>query len=195
LDLFDPIRTPHLSLETSMSRKLLMVAALSVLALPVTAAHAQMGFGVAAGLSAPMGDFKDAVDAGYHLTGMLTFAAPLAPVGLRVEGSFNEFNFKSTVISDAKERILSGTANAVISTPGMMGFYVIGGLGEYHVTASCSAGCDGSINKFGFNGGAGFKFGLSGFSAFVEARYHTFDSGSNNAGRISYVPVSFGVTF
>jgi hypothetical protein len=176
-----------------MSRKLLTVAALAVFALPLatTAAHAQMGYGVAAGLSAPMGDFGKLVDAGYHATGMLTFSAPLAPVGLRVEGSFNEFNYKSTILPGAKSRLLSATANAVVSSPGILGPYLIGGLGIY--SASCSGACSSSSSsKVGFNGGGGFKFGLGGFSAFLEARYHYIPvSGSST----SFIPVSFGVTF
>jgi hypothetical protein len=177
-----------------MSRKLLMVAALAVIALPVATAQAQLGFGAAAGLSAPMGDFKDGVDMGYHLTGIVNFSAPLAPVGFRGEVSFNQFNFKSSVGlgADAKDNILSGTANAVVSTPGMMGLYGIGGIGMYRGSCSgCGIATD-AENKFGFNAGAGFKFGLSGFSAFVEARYHSI---STEGSRTSYVPVSFGITF
>jgi hypothetical protein len=177
-----------------MSRKLLMVAALAVIALPVATAHAQMGFGAAAGLSAPMGDFKNGVDAGYHVTGILNFSAPLAPVGFRGEVSFNQFSFKSSagLGTDAKDNILSGTANAVVSTPGMMGFYGIGGIGMYRGSCSgCGVTTD-AENKFGFNAGAGFKFGLTGFSAFVEARYHSI---STTGGTTAFVPVSFGLIF
>ena len=175
-----------------MSQKLLMVATLAVMALPVATARAQMGFGAAAGLSAPMGTFKDAVDAGYHVTGILNFAAPLAPVGFRGEASFNQFAFKSSLgaPSGAKENIVSGTANIVVSPPGM-GLYGIGGLGLYHTSASCT-GCTGSESKVGFNAGAGFKFGLTGFAAFVEARYHHV---STTGGSTSFVPISFGLIF
>jgi hypothetical protein len=177
-----------------MSRKMLMVAALAVIALPVATAQAQIGFGAAAGLSAPMGDFKDVVDAGYHLTGIVNFSAPLAPVGFRGEVSFNQFNIKSTagLGTSAKDNILSGTANAVISTPGMMGLYGIGGLGMYRGSVSCTGCTSDATTKVGFNAGAGFKFGLSGFAAFVEARYHSI---STEGTRTNFVPVSFGITF
>src|SRR5437016_3003139 len=131
-----------------MSRKLLTAAALAVFALPM-AAHAQMGYGVAAGLSAATGDFGKLVDAGYHVTGILTFSAPLAPVGARVEGSFNEFNYKSTILSGAKARLLSATANAVFSSPGIMGPYLIGGLGIYNASTSCSGCTSSSSSKVG----------------------------------------------
>lgn len=177
-----------------MSRKLFTVAALAVFALPLSVAHAQLGFGAAAGLSAPMGDFKDAFGSGYHLTGMVNFSAPLAPVGFRGEVSFNQFGVKSGLgaPSDTKANILSGTANAVVSMPGMMGIYGIGGLGMYRSSVSCSGCVADSETKVGFNAGAGFKFGLSGFSAFVEARYHSV---SSDPTRTNFVPISFGLIF
>jgi opacity protein-like surface antigen len=181
-----------------MSRKLLVVAALAAFALPAASAQAQLGFGVAAGLSAPTGDFGKSFSSGYHVTGLVNVSAPLAPVGFRGEVSFNQFGVKSGIgaPSDLKANILSGTANAVVSTPGMMGFYGIGGIGMYHNSSSCSGCASDSENKFGFNAGAGFKFGLSGFSAFVEARYHTFSNGTaNGGGSTSWIPVSFGITF
>jgi hypothetical protein len=186
-----------------MSRKLSIVAAVAAFALPVATAHAQLGFGVAAGLSSPTGDFGKAVDAGYHVTGLVNVSAPLAPVGFRGEVSFSQFNFKSSTGfgSSAKSNVVAGIANAVVSTPGMMGLYGIGGLGMYHLSSSgiTCAGCSSSSsNKIGFNAGAGFKFGLSGFSAFVEARYHRFSNGTSNGvdlGTTSWIPISFGVTF
>ena len=139
-----------------MSRKLLTAATLAVFALPAATAQAQIGYGVAAGLSAPRADFGSVADAGYHLTGLMTFSAPLAPVGLRVEGSFSEFNYKSSLVTtSAKARLLSATANAVLSSPGIMGPYLIGGLGIYRASSVCST-CSTSSTKLGFNGGAGF---------------------------------------
>lgn len=175
-----------------MSRKLLTVAALAVFALPLatTTAYAQMGYGVAAGLSAPMGTFGNGVSSGYHLTGLVSFAAPLAPVGFRGEVSFNQFGAKGA--SNVKANILSGTANAVVSAPGMMGIYGIGGLGLYRNSVSCTGCSSNSTTNVGFNAGAGFKFGLSGFAAFVEARYHHV---STSGGSTAFVPISFGLLF
>jgi hypothetical protein len=182
-----------------MSRKLLTAAALGVLALPVASAHAQVGFGVAAGLSSPSSDLGKSVDAGYHATGILTLSAPLSPLGGRVEGSFNQFNFKSSFApaSGAKTNIVSGTVNGTFSAPGMMGVYLIAGLGMYKPTcSSCGVGVTNPSAKLGYNGGAGFKFGLSGFSAFVEARYHHFTTSSSGFNtNWSYIPVSFGLLF
>jgi hypothetical protein len=182
-----------------MSRKLLTAATLAVFALPAATAQAQIGYGVAAGLSAPRADFGSVADAGYHLTGLMTFSAPLAPVGLRVEGSFSEFNYKSALPTSAKARLLSTTANAVLSTPGLMGPYFIGGLGIYRASSVCST-CSTSSTKPGFNGGGGFRLGLSGFSAFLEARYHYVPGASAPTpggvkNSTQFIPISFGLTF
>jgi hypothetical protein len=179
-----------------MSRKLLTVAALAVFALPFATARAQLGYGVAAGLAAPTGNLKNSVDMGYNVAASLLFLPPLAPVGFRFEGMFNQFNYKSTVVPSAKFNVLAGTANVMLTQPGIMGPYLIGGLGMYRSSASCS-GCTGSSSNFGFNGGGGFRFGLSGFSAFAEARYHyvTGTASATSPGSYNFIPLTFGVTF
>jgi hypothetical protein len=172
-----------------MSRKLWSVAAVAAFALPFTAASAQkIGFGASAGLAAPMGDFGKIAQSGYDITGMVTLSVPAAPIGGRAEVSYAGFSGKGTA-SGINQTMTSGTVNATISQPGFMGFYGIGGVGIYKY--SCD-GCGSTDSKFGWNGGAGYKFGLSGFSAFVEARYHSF---SANGGTSSWVPVVFGITF
>ncbi len=46
--------------------------------------------------------------------------------------------------------------------------------------------------KFGLNGGAGLRFQLTGFSTFIEARWHTiFTEGKNT----QMVPISVGISF
>lgn len=180
-----------------MSRKLL-TAAIAVFVLPFVTAIAQVGVGVAGGVSAPLGDFGKVAKSGYHVTGLLALRAPLAPVGGRVEGSFSEFKYKG-VTDGAKARILSATANAVFSAPGIVGPYLIGGVGIYHATAECSS-CNTSSTKVGFNGGGGVKVGLGGLSVFVEARYHYIPGASDpTTGGVKsstqFIPVSLGLTF
>lgn len=183
-----------------MSRALIAATLVALFALPAATAHAQLGFGVAAGPSAALGDFGKVVDAGYHVTGIATVSVPLAPIGLRIEGSFSDFNYKSSISTgNAKARIYSGTANVVLSTPGIVGPYVIGGLGVYNASAVCTA-CNSSDTKVGYNGGGGFMIGLAGFSVFVEARYHYVPGASNATtgganSSTQFIPVSVGVTF
>jgi len=172
-----------------MSRKLWTAVAVAAFALPLTAANAQkIGFGASAGLAAPMGDFGDIAQSGYNLTGMLTLSVPAAPIGGRAEVSYAGFSGKGAA-SGINQSMTSGTVNATISQPGFMGIYGIAGVGIYKY--GCD-GCGSTDSKFGWNGGGGYKFGLSGFSAFVEARYHSV---SSNGVTDSWVPVVFGITF
>lgn len=183
-----------------MFRKASTLATLVVLALPFTA-RAQAGFGVAAGYSAPNGDFGKVVEGGYHITGLVKVSAPLMPIGARFEGTFSEFKYKNSPpsTSDAKARILSATANATYSMSGILGPYLIAGVGIYRATAECDQ-CTTSSTKGGYNAGLGFKWGLSGFSAFVEARIHYIpgpsdptNGGTNSSTR--FIPVTFGLVF
>ena len=75
-----------------------------------------------------------------------------------------------------------------------MGPYAIAGLGIYNTNSSCSGCASNSNSNVGINGGGGFRFGLGGFSAFVEARYH-YVPGKNGNPKTTFVPITFGVTF
>lgn len=183
-----------------MSRQLAF-AALLMFAVPVASARAQTSLGVAAGLTTPSGDFDRLADAGFHVTGLLTLAAPLAPLRLRAEASLSDFKYAGTFgAGGAKARILSGTANAVLKVPQLAGPYIIAGLGIYRMTAECD-GCTASATKGGFNGGAGFQIGLGTLSAFAEARFHYIAGPSdpttagvkNSSTRL--IPISVGLTF
>jgi hypothetical protein len=181
-----------------MSRNLLTAAAFVAFAFPAATTSAQMGYGLAAGLSVPIGDFGKATDTGYHLTGLVTMSAPLLPIGFRADGSFSEFNYSDP--SSAKARLVYATVNAVVPSPGIFGPYVIGGFGIYHASAQCST-CTTTSTKGGINVGAGIKFGLGGLAVFVEARHHYIagpsdpTNGGVKGSSTQFIPVSFGLTF
>lgn len=178
-----------------MSRKMLAVAAVALMALPLTAAHSQLSFGVAAGMSMPNGVVKDDLESGYHLMGILGISPPALPVGLRIDGMFNEFKFKSTSATDQKFRVMALTANAVLSMPGAMVLspYAIGGLGMYNTSFSPKIVGEDSQNDLGFNIGAGVKFGLAGFGAFGEVRWHQIQNDGTD--KIRFIPITFGIIF
>jgi hypothetical protein len=82
-------------------------------------------------------------------------------------------------------------------------FYLIGGIGAYNERAH-DPDTDVSVSstKFGVNAGVGFKFQLTGFSTFIEARYHNVIHGSaigsessSNAKSLQILPISVGITF
>jgi len=180
-----------------MSRKMLAVAAFALMA-PVAMAQAQLKFGVAAGASVPSGDFADGVETGYHFMVTAGVKPPLAPVGFRVDGAYNQFNFKSgTLLDGESDRVMSLTANAILSMPGavVLSPYVIGGVGMYNSKASAD-GAE-SSNDMGVNIGAGLKFGLAGFDAFGEVRLHNIfaDNGAGGTTSLRYIPITFGIMF
>jgi opacity protein-like surface antigen len=177
-----------------MSRKMLAVAAFALIA-PVAMAQAQIKFGIGAGASIPSGDFADGAETGYHLMATAGIQPPLAPLGFRVDGSFNEFNAKAA--TDVKLRTMALTANGIFSMPGaiVLSPYAIGGIGMYNNKSNVD-GDEGS-NDFGYNIGAGIKFGLAGFGAFGELRWHNMrvDDGLGGKANVRFIPITFGLTF
>ena len=182
-----------------MSRTFLTVALLATFSLPAMA-HAQVGFGVAGGRAQPVSDFGNNAVAGPTYSGLVNISIPLAPVGVRLEGTYGKYDYKPFVGSDGGHvRIISGTANAMLSMPGPIGPYLIGGIGYYRSTANGNGG-SGETNKVGYNGGLGVRVGLGGLSAFAEARLHHIP-GANTATlrgvstNTQLIPLTIGLTF
>jgi hypothetical protein len=160
--------------------------ALAAIMLATSAVHAQASFSVAIGAAVPMGDAADALDMGYNATVGVGIKPPLAPLGLRFEGFFNSFEFKSPI--DASFRIMGVTANGTYTL--MPQLYAIGGVGMYNGKASTSGSS--SNTDFGINVGAGFNIPLTGFGTFVEARYHHVMSDGSST---QFIPITVGIRF
>jgi opacity protein-like surface antigen len=183
-----------------MKRLMFGVATVAALSLAAAPAHAQAPhFGISAGASVPTGDFKDAADNGFNLNGLVDIGLPMAPIGFRGEVGWNQFDIKGG--TNDKWRIFNGTANVVLTPSTIMPAkpYLIAGIGAYNVRASGENidllfGESQSETRVGFNGGVGFKAGLGGLGAFLEARYVSI-SGKNGDSALNYVPVTFGITF
>ena len=179
-----------------MSRKMLAVAAFALMA-PIAAAQAQIKFGIGAGASIPNGDFATGIETGYHLMATAGIQPPLAPVGFRVDGMFNEFNGGAP--STSKLRVMGLSANAVLSMPGaiVLSPYAIGGVGMYRSSISPKITGVDAETDLGVNIGAGIKFGLAGFGAFAEVRLHNImsDDGAGNNVNSRFIPITFGITF
>lgn len=164
---------------------------LSLACAPALHAQGMTSFGVAAGATIPTGDFGNQTQTGYHGMVTLDVHPPLAPVGLRFDGMFNELSYNSSLTSSGKSQIWAATANVVLNPSGFVGPYAIGGLGVYHqVYPAMGLAQSYSTDHAGLNAGIGFRIGLSGFYAFAEARYHkVLDQPTQ------FVPVSFGLVF
>ncbi len=174
----------------------LVAAGLTVSTVVARTAQAQaspIAFGITAGATKATGDFGDAVDLGYHVGGLIQYTGPEVPIGIRGDVVYHRFSEKG---GGTTANILAGTVNGVYMFgmgPGaQITPYVIGGVGFYHLSVGCTDCTDNSSNKFGLNGGGGLSFPLSGFSAFVEARYHHIFT---DGGATSMVPISVGIVF
>ncbi|MDQ6872009.1 MAG: porin family protein [Gemmatimonadota bacterium] len=174
----------------------LAIAAIALVAAP-RVSHAQLGalkpfqLGVAGGGSLPMSNLSNTSKTGYNGTVALGINLPFIPVGLRVDGAYNAFSAKAA--GGAKLHVMSATGNIVwgLPIPGLSP-YLIGGAGLYMPTVTAPGFASVTENHFGWNAGAGVNLPLSGFKAFVEARYNRI---SAKGGSMEFVPVTFGIMF
>ena len=148
-------------------------------------------FNIAAGLTLPTGSFGDENDAGYNLILGLGTKPRASALGFRAEGIFNEFDAHGT---SAKSRAAGITGNVTYDlTSGARNntnsLFVIGGIGYYNTRVAFPQ-LTVSESNVGWNVGGGFQFPLTGFSAYIEARYHTVSNTD-----VRFVPISFGLVF
>jgi opacity protein-like surface antigen len=171
------------------------------------AATRPVRFGVTAGGTLPIGDFSDAADFGFHLGALVDYKFAGTPFGLRVDGQWHRNELKSELFDDVDlggasvdghSTIIFGAASLTLEPTAPTSTvvpYGIAGVGVYNTKATFSVEGEDfsdSETKPGFNIGGGFKFKLSGFDAFVEARFHTVNS---TGGSTNFIPISFGLVF
>lgn len=169
-----------------------------------SASSSPIQFGVMGGATFPTGDFNNFVKTGWNAGALLNFGFQNSPVALRVDGSWNQMNYKD--FNNVKLRLIDATADLVFnfSTKSPAQFYLIGGAGVYNFKNTGSNNnfdfSSGSQTKFGLNGGAGIKFKGT-LSPFVEARYHyvfsgsSFNNGNGQDEKFQMIPLSVGITF
>ena len=166
------------------------VFALGLVLLPALG-HAQATrssthFNIAAGATLPTGTFSDVVDVGYHFTLGVGVQDRSSALGFRAEGTYNAFSAKGGG-SDVHVAGLTANASYDLANVGTTGskLYAIGGIGFYDTKVPGVSETD-----FGWNFGGGFRFPLSGFSAYLEARYHQVSNADAH-----FLPISFGLLF
>lgn len=165
------------------------------LSLGATALSAQtpVQFGLGGGASIPSGSTSNGLKTGWHGLALVQFMPASSPVGFRIDGAYNQLKFDG---GGGKDQIIDGTANVVyefkVSPETKIRPYLIGGGGVYNVKAKPDGFPSASVTKFGINGGAGFNFGSSATSFFVEGRFHNvFVTGSD----FHFIPITAGVRF
>ena len=171
-------------------------AVAALMFVPGASAHAQSGIsiGANAGVAFPTGDIANTVNTGYTV-GLTVGSHPGAnPLGFRAEGNFSEFGWQNGI--DVQHRIFALTGNLTydLLPSGTNAIYGIGGVGVYGVYDNGSQGTSNTNWSPGFNIGGGYRFALSGFSCYLEARYH-YATGTSSLGNDAYVPIVFGVQF
>jgi hypothetical protein len=173
----------------------LAIATIALVAAP-RVSQAQLGLlkpfqlGIAGGAAQPMSDLSTGSNMGYNGTVAMAINLPFIPVGLRVDGAYNQFGQKT---GGAKLHIMSATGNVVWRLPSIgLSPYLIGGAGLYIPTVQAPGLASASENHLGWNAGAGINLPLSVFNAFVEARYNRV---TVKGGSMQFVPVTFGIMF
>jgi hypothetical protein len=191
---------------------------LSAAAAPLSAqaiVSSPVRFGIMGGATIPLSDLKDEAKTGWNAGALVSIGVPLVPVSLRIDGQWHQLNgkdfpaggtFGSVGSSQFPDfRIIDGTANVVYTFGAALPtkFYLIGGIGAYNERVrDPDTDVSASSTKFGLNAGVGFKFQLTGFATFIEARYHNVihgtaigDVNSDNAKSLQFLPISVGITF
>ena len=174
--------------------------AVSLLLISGRTAGAQLAspirFNVNAGAAVPVGTLADdgvnggSANVGFHVGAGLELRAPLMPIGLRFDGAYDRMGIEG---ADASWTIWNLTGNAILS-PAVSPIYFIGGVGFYgtDITGNDVVGDVPSETDFGFNLGAGLSLPLTGFSTFIEARWHNVNTEGDN---IQFIPIVFGIRF
>lgn len=170
-------------------RRIVLVAVALAASVVATPLSAQINLSVAAGATMPVSDASDLLNMGYNASVGLGFKAPLAPVGLRIEGMYNALEDKN--LDGASYRVMAGTVNMTLGAPMLPMTYLIGGAGMYNLKSQGYT-VNGSESDVGFNVGAGLNLPLTGFSTFLEARYHRV---MTEGQAFQFVPVTFGIRF
>jgi len=175
--------------------------AAACVALPLSQSHAQVTLGVGGGVSFPTGNLSNAYTTGFNALASLGIGTMSWPVGLRIDGMFDQMSHKSgipignfqiwTLNADLVYNLMHGTT----FTP-----YIVAGAGYYNdsyrigVSSGGGIGAGGNThaNDFGLNGGVGVRAGAPSLSVFLEGRFHyVFTSGNH----LDFIPITAGITF
>jgi len=182
---------------------LLTLPLLTGVAVLTPTAHAQNSYaiGISAGPTIPTGKFGDGYSKGKNVTGFLAIGAEELPVGVRIDGMYNDFDGR-TVTPDGGGatvempdlRLLALVGNAVFTASGSVAKpYLVAGVGFYNSKSSASDAR--SRNDLGFSIGLGSTFSLGPLASLVEVRFHSISREPEHGGSIHYIPITVGFAF
>lgn len=157
----------------------------------ISAAAKPVQVGIAGGAAIPSSDLSDGANTGWNVTGTVGLNPRMIPLGIRVDAAYNRFGFKEGVSGNIA--FTSVTGNLVYKFPSMtVSPYAIGGAGWCRTSGTVTGVGSGSSNDFCWNAGGGLSMPLSGFDAFLEARYTQVQG---DGGSVKFIPITFGVMF
>ena len=171
------------------------------------AAAAPIEVGIGGGAMVPVSDASDALKTGWHAKGFVRFPGLGLPLdlGAAIGYSQNKLDMNNLPYEGTGE-ILSGLAKMSYTLPfaGPVRPYVTVGLGAFRVDTDVND--DGVEDpepqtQFGFDAGAGVRFGLFGMKAFLEGTVQNIytEQGFNEAVvenvDTQVIPVTFGIYF
>ena len=181
---------------------------------PIAPAGMSYYWGLGAGAAVPSQGLDNVFDTGYNASLLLGWRSNASPFGLRLEGSYNQFNGREFGAVQFDEASTWGVmANTVLDFPWnptrTSAFYLTGGVGVHGFNSfdiddedfNDLIGNDEidetdiiteSTTNFGVNAGAGLRFGVGGSSLFLEGRWvNVFTDGTDRR----YFPITLGITF
>lgn len=196
---------------------LLMLAASGAPLAAQSVAQRPARLGVFGGVTYPRGsDFSDISKRGWNAGVLISLGAPPFPLSFRIDGQWHQLGGKTISVADEGThrtdlRIIDGTAGFewTLGPPAASNFYLIGGIGFYklrgtnYITPGNLGGSASTVTenatKFGWNGGAGFRFNISGHALFIEGRYHDVSHGhsvdaSDSSKPLHFIPIEIGIT-
>ncbi len=181
-------------------RKLLLQLVVLIALLPGIAS-AQKGYavGIGGGATIPVGKLGDVQNTGYSALATLALGSPDFPIGVRIDGIYNNLTHATPVTVAAAPtvgdlRVAGALLDLVYAFPGTYAKpYLLAGAGWYGSKVDTTGAK--AQNNIGFNGGLGITFGLGPAAAFLEARYHSISRSVAKGGVFQFVPITFGLMF
>jgi outer membrane protein with beta-barrel domain len=180
---------------------IIVVSALaSVFLSTQAAAQKTFAIGIGGGAAIPVGKLSNTQITGFNGIIALALGVPDLPIGVRVDGIYNNFSRKNVTSPQGGAtntygfRITGLLANVVYAFPGTsVKSYILAGGGFYNTKLDVAGST--SENHPGLNAGAGLTFGLGPVASFIESRYHFISREPTKGGVIHFVPITFGLMF
>lgn len=154
-------------------------------------------FNLGGGISMPRGALDNLYGNGWNVTGSAGWHPTDSPFGVRFDATYDRLNGQSFPAGSANElpdaSVLAGLAEVTLRIPRALGLnpYVVGGGGVYRFNDYGVEDAEAST-EFGWNVGAGLRFGWGFTSLFVESRYMSVGTPGERA---EYMPIILGITF